>query len=417
MNAPGGEDALIGIALAAKPLQHRYMPPATRLQLPRSSALCYRPRAAESTSGQIGVRAGMVSLLKTARTGARSFVSAVGAGLSEHPLAPHPFLRMHKGAQRLRSPQGLFRPAMLTVETVNICNNKCIVCPYTVQTRARKTMPMALFRRIVDEYVSVGGGPISLTPMVGEVFLDRFLPERLELLRSTPGITTISATTNATMARRYDDAKLASMLDAFGRVLVSVYGLDRDEYQTMVLRDDYELMVAQLVRIAALAKPGTVNVGLRLLKHRTDDEVVAWAFDLARRAGVERINVHNSTSEFFNWNHFDVSRPLPHDATWAPVVENTQQCLVPFVAFQALVDGSISFCPGADYEGHPSLALGNVSDTSLVAMLSSDRVRRLWRWDRHGVPELCKTCNFHRPVESARKIKWLLDDPNRYLGA
>ena len=55
----------------------------------------------------------------------------------------------------------------------------------------------------------------------------------------------------------------------FGRVLVSVYGLDRDEYRTMVMRDDYELMVAQLARIAALAKPGTVNVGLRLLKNRT----------------------------------------------------------------------------------------------------------------------------------------------------
>ena len=198
---------------------------------------------------------------------------------------------------------------------------------------------------------------------------------------------------------------------------MSVYGLDRDEYRTMVLRDDYDLMVTQLVRIAALGKPGTVNLGLRLLKHRTDDEVAAWASEVARRAGVERINVHNNTSEFFNWNHFDVAQPLPHDATWAPVVTNKHQCLVPFIAFQALVDGSISFCPGADYQGHPSLALGNVSDTSFVDMLSSDRVRRLWRWDRHGVPELCKTCNFHRPVESARKIKWLLDDPNRYLGA
>jgi hypothetical protein len=271
----------------------------------------------------------MVSLLKTARAGARSFASTVRAGLSEHPLAPYPFLQTHDGAHRLRSPQGLFRPAMLTVETVNICNNKCIVCPYTVQTRARKTMPMALFGRIVDEYVSVGGGPISLTPMVGEVFLDRFLPERLALLRSTPEITTISATTNATMARRYGDAQLTGVLDSLGRVLVSVYGLDRDEYRTMVLRDDYDLMVTQLVRIAALGKPGTVNLGLRLLKHRTDDEVAAWASEVARRASVDRINVHNNTSEFFNWNHFDVAQPLPHDATWAPVVMNKHQCLVP----------------------------------------------------------------------------------------
>jgi radical SAM protein with 4Fe4S-binding SPASM domain len=207
------------------------------------------------------------------------------------------------------------------------------------------------------------------------------------------------------------------VLGAFGRILVSVYGLDRDEYRTMVLRDDYELMVAQLVRIVALAKPGTVNLGLRLLKSRTDEEVAAWASDVARRAGVDRVNVHNRTSEYFTWNYFDVSQPLPHDAKWAPVARNTQQCLVPFIAFQALVDGTISFCHCADYEGHPSLVLGNINDTSFVDMLSSDRVKQLWRWDRYGIPDLCQSCNFHRPVESARKIGWLLDDPNRYLGA
>jgi MoaA/NifB/PqqE/SkfB family radical SAM enzyme len=359
----------------------------------------------------------MASLFKSAKNGLRSVASAALASLSEHPLAPYPFLQSPQGKQRFYSPQGLFRPAMLSVETVNICNNKCIICPYTVQTRARKTMSMEVFHRIVDEYTSVGGGPVSLTPMVGEIFLDKLLPERLRLLRSTPEIETISATTNATMARRYDDAALADILGTFGRILVSVYGLDRDEYRTMVLRDDYALMVSQLARIVALAKPGTVSVGLRLLKNRTDEEVAAWASDVARRAGVDSINVHNRTSEYFNWNYFDASQPLPHDATWAPTTRNTQQCLAPFIAFQALVDGTISFCHCADYEGHPSLVLGNINDTSFVDMLSSDRIRKLWRWDRHGVPDLCQSCNFHRPVESARKIRWLLDDPNRYLGA
>ena len=80
---------------------------------------------------------------------------------------------------------------MLTIETINICNNACIICPYTVHTRARKTMTMAIFRRLVDEYVSIGGGPISLTPMMGEVFLDKLLPQRLLLLRARPEITTI----------------------------------------------------------------------------------------------------------------------------------------------------------------------------------------------------------------------------------
>ena len=305
---------------------------------------------------------------------------------------------------------------MLTIETINICNNACIICPYTVHTRARKTMTMAIFRKLVDEYASIGGGPISLTPMMGEVFLDKLLPQRLLLLRARPEITTISATTNATMARRYDDAKLAEILSAFDRILVSVYGLDRDEFQTMSQCDDYELMIEQLVRLVALSKPNTVHVGMRLLKKRPAEDIDSWESDIARRAGVQRLQVHNRTFEFQNWNYFDVTQPLPHDATWAPLATNSHQCLVPFIAFQALVDGTISFCHCADYDGNPGLTLGNVKDTSFIEILSGDKIKRLWRWDRYGVPELCRSCNFHRPVELVKHIPWVYDDPNRFLG-
>ena len=39
----------------------------------------------------------MASLLKTAKSGLRSVASAALASLSEHPLAPYPFLQSPKG--------------------------------------------------------------------------------------------------------------------------------------------------------------------------------------------------------------------------------------------------------------------------------------------------------------------------------
>ena len=305
---------------------------------------------------------------------------------------------------------------MLTIETINICNNACIICPYTVHTRARKTMSMAIFQKIVNEYISIGGGPLSLTPMMGEVFLDKLLPKRLLLLRASPEITTISATTNATMARRYSDTKLTEVLSAFDRILVSVYGLDRNEFNAMARRDDYELMIEQLVRLLTLSKPNTVHIAMRLLKKRPPDEITTWESDVARRAGIQNLQVHSRVTEFQNWNYFDVTQPLPHDATWAPPVTTSHQCLVPLIAFQALVDGTISFCHCADYEGNPGLGLGNVKDVSFIEILSSDKIRRLWRWDRYGIPDLCRSCNFHRPVDLVKNIPWVYNDPNRFLG-
>ena len=36
--------------------------------------------------------------------------------------------------------RGRYRPLALTVETINICNNDCIICPYSVQHRSKQTM-------------------------------------------------------------------------------------------------------------------------------------------------------------------------------------------------------------------------------------------------------------------------------------
>ena len=71
-----------------------------------------------------------------------------------------------------------WRPLMLICETVNICNNDCIICPYSSQSRKKELMNLDLFRNILDQYAEIGGGYISLTPMVGEVFLDSLLEKK-----------------------------------------------------------------------------------------------------------------------------------------------------------------------------------------------------------------------------------------------
>jgi len=70
------------------------------------------------------------------------------------------------------------------------------------------------------------------------------------------------------MARRYSDEELRSILAGFGRLKISVYGFDRDEYKSMTRQDEYEATTEQITRILALAPPGVVVVGLRNLKNR-----------------------------------------------------------------------------------------------------------------------------------------------------
>ena len=72
------------------------------------------------------------------------------------------------------------RPLYLRIETVNICNNRCIICAYPNQTRHEEVMTMEVFKKAVEDYVNLGGGYLSLTPLVGEVLLDPYLIDRLK---------------------------------------------------------------------------------------------------------------------------------------------------------------------------------------------------------------------------------------------
>ena len=60
--------------------------------------------------------------------------------------------------------RGKYRPPGLLIETVNICNNDCVICPYSAQTRNRQTMPSELFRKVIDDYTRIGGGLVSFGP-------------------------------------------------------------------------------------------------------------------------------------------------------------------------------------------------------------------------------------------------------------
>jgi radical SAM protein with 4Fe4S-binding SPASM domain len=330
----------------------------------------------------------------------------------DHPLKDHPVLGRPRYTRRL-SHDGRYRPVMLICETVNICNNDCIICPYSQHERFKGHMPMELFDRVLSEYASIGGGYLSLTPMVGEVFLDRLLAERIAAATACPAIRGVSITTNATHADRYTSAELAALLRSLCKVQISIYGLTAEEHRTFTKRDDHERVLRGVRAIIdACDRPGKVSLSIRLLQPRGDDEVAAWT----RTTFGEGVSVAHSTSQYANWGGvFDGSRELPMGATWVGPVENTGQCLIPTIGFQVFVNGDVSFCPCCDYDASPEFALGNIRERSLQDICDSPRVRELWA-EGGSLPSPCRRCTFHVPIESIGDRPYFFGEPLRFIG-
>jgi molybdenum cofactor biosynthesis enzyme MoaA len=100
-------------------------------------------------------------------------------------------------------------------------------------------MSQAIFEQAECDYVDLGGGFLSLTRLVADLFLDRDLLDRLRYLEPVPEVTALGVTTNGAMAHRFNDAELGYIFSRFSFLSISIYSVDEAEYQAMTRKKAY----------------------------------------------------------------------------------------------------------------------------------------------------------------------------------
>jgi MoaA/NifB/PqqE/SkfB family radical SAM enzyme len=294
---------------------------------------------------------------------------------------------------------GYSRPLALKVETTNICNNDCIICPYSSQKREKHIMSLGIFKKILEDYRMLGGGDLSLTPIVGDLFCDKYLIPRLDMIKTCGSVKRLSVTTNAVLALKYDDSALEYIVQSFDRFKISVYGLDREEYRVMTRKDEYEKALQSISKIMAYSKSNVV-IGIRHLKKRSPEFVREWVEGLKKSSGCRYpVEVTEAADEYNNWSVLNTHTALPFDAKWQCDYEAKEQCFIPLLYSQVLSSGDVSFCSCANFDAHQQLMLGSIRDSSLAELYSSPKCSELYSWPICGVPEFCKTCSFYTPFD------------------
>jgi hypothetical protein len=314
------------------------------------------------------------------------------------------------------------RTVYFRIETVNLCNNLCVICAYKDHERPKSFMPQAMFEKVVRDYAAIGGGYLSVTPLVGDVFMDRSLEQRFAFLRTIPEITGIGFTTNAAMVKRYDDEILGGLLADVTRMSISIYGVSESEYFEMTKRRTYSDMKTGLRRITTLSPLTDISLEFRLLEPKTPDELREWlsceVFDRDENL-MAKVKVNNVLTQYANWGIFDDKQALPRSASWLPFErkEVREQCLIPMFSYVVFSNGNLSFCSCDNYSDAAELRIGNVMDASLAELFSSEKARKLRDWSTNTTPEFCKGCSFHIPLSFADANPDILLDTRPITGA
>lgn len=114
-------------------------------------------------------------------------------------------------------------PKSVNVETYNICNGNCVMCPYNQMTRPKEIMSMKLFRKIVDDLKENGVEAIAPS-FYSEPFLDPLIFERIKYVKDK-GMR-VKIFTNASML---DKDRINKLLDCPPDIIINSIDAVRPE--------------------------------------------------------------------------------------------------------------------------------------------------------------------------------------------
>jgi len=292
----------------------------------------------------------------------------------------------------------------LRVETTNVCNANCIFCAYQYQKRKKKLMSEEMYKKLVDDFNAMGGGPLGLVPIAGDALLDPKILSRIEYARQLPNITTISIITNCINLNGVGARDLLG--SGLNSISLSTSGFDLAMHEKIYRSKKAAKMKENVIELLTLnqemGKPCEISIGLRTsqsLQEVMSDAEFGQVGQLSDEVG---INYY-----FDDWAGAIKAGDLLQGMKLRPfsllILRTKAPCWMLYGGLAVLSDGTVAMCGCQELEGDSELVLGNIMDKSLVDFYQSEQVRRIredWFNGRH-IPEICRHCRNYNPYTYA----------------
>lgn len=269
----------------------------------------------------------------------------------------------------------------LQIETINVCNADCVFCPYSKMTRDKGTMDLGLFRKIVDEAVTIPQiTHVTLTGL-GEPLLDRFLVERVRYVRAALPEAMIDIYTNGSYLR---PAMTDALIDAGLSILnVSLCAANADKRVAVMHLSDFDTVVGYIqYAIQAAQVSGSMEVlvtGVQAKDLMEGSEADAF---LAMWGGSHTKGGHAFLHLEGNWA----------GATWPMRVHMSEPCHRALNIIKVLQDGRMILC---SFDAEGAMTYGNLHTQTMREIFNgpvATSVRLAHYEGRRAELPLCHNC-------------------------
>lgn len=293
-------------------------------------------------------------------------------------------------------------PQNLHLEGTNICNAKCVFCAYPQMERAKDTMPVEQFRRIMDEYVAMGGQYVSLTPIVGDPFVDRHLFERLDDLNQRPQIQGFDFYTNGILMKPHVSERLLE----YGKKLhvqVSWGGFDRQTYHSIMGVDHFELVRRNIEAFIEVKRNSGSSMRFSLALRCPLSNCTGAFWEQCQQYVQEGLLELQGVVTFDSWAgkvKSDALRNVGLEPVLPPYKRGA--CELLYRKPVILANGKVNACACRDVEAE--LIIGDLNESSLTEIWHGSAIDDLIdRHERGDFPDVCRRCTWYTSIYNPRK--------------
>ncbi len=269
------------------------------------------------------------------------------------------------------------------------------------------------FADVLAQAVDMGFEHIGLTPMTGDVFMDKSFERKLDILDESP-MATYHFFTNFVLPS-HDVIDRLMKRTKLSVLTISIYGHDLDSFCAVTRKGahQYQQLTSNLKHLAGRVTDASPEVILAFRTARGVDEHFELRGTPIRSDLVDAVRaltpfgrVHLEFARSFdNWGgkiSADDTAGLGIHLVPERMVPKEGLCSMLVSCVQVTADGQVNACAHRGVES--SLIIGDLADRPLAEIVSLKNVRYRDLFEAHQAnryPEVCRSCTFYRSAYRA----------------
>ena len=289
-------------------------------------------------------------------------------------------------------------PEKLYIECTNLCNARCSFCYYKNKADAgfpKKFMSVDNFKKIIEQYTSIGGKHIALTPTLADPLTDPFFKNRLEYLDSSK-IKTLDFYTNLISFGPKIQQAISNYKGSLS-ISVSFTGFNKSMYEQFMGVDKFDIVMENIGKLATAMK-GKKNLRYHIIMRSYNNDKKEKA-DLEYRFKNSNIPFTTMNDGFDTWGGL-LEEQMKADANIKirKRLPRVGPCRVSYKKPVITVEGNFKICDCRDVFG--ALEVGNVFNETIEQIWHGQKIKDLREkfFTPEMLPEVCQKCEVYDSI-------------------